>query len=169
MCFLCRWHVISRQSCGHRFAYDHDQRPRNHRLGRRRNRGRSGNARSIRVHVSATGHRISFDRAAFAYLHRNRPGANCYRGIFHLLRFQLKANQRSRNRFFEKKMWSASSSNSSDPVWQACRLLIGPRLPTCVPNTAQPSDSLLPTKSHSSTCARQACLQCGEFRGSYLI
>ena len=63
----------------HRFAHHDDQRSRRARLGRRRHRGRSRDARSARDHAHSAGHRLQDDGLDEARLHRHRSRAHGHR------------------------------------------------------------------------------------------
>jgi hypothetical protein len=60
----------------HRQPHHHDQRPGRSRLGRRRHRGRSRDARPADLHAAAGSHRLQADRQDEGRRHRHRPGAD---------------------------------------------------------------------------------------------
>ena len=60
----------------YRLAHHHDQRHRRARLGRRRHRGGSGDARPALVDADSAGGRLQADRPAAGGLHRHRPRAH---------------------------------------------------------------------------------------------
>ena len=88
---------------GHRLAHDDGQRPRRARLGRRRDRGRGGDARPAGLDADPAGGRLPADRRAAGGRDRDRPGAD---------RHADAARARA---------WSASSSSSTAPAWRTCR------------------------------------------------
>ena len=61
---------------GHRLAHDDGQRPRRARLGRRRDRGRGGDARRAAVDARAAGRRLPADGRAARGRDRDRPRAH---------------------------------------------------------------------------------------------
>ena len=63
----------------HRLAHHDGQRPRRARLGRRRHRGRGGDARPAGLHADPAGRRLQADRRAARGRHRHRPGAHHHR------------------------------------------------------------------------------------------
>ncbi len=83
----------------HRQPHHDDQRPGRARLGRRRHRGRSRDARSAALHADARGGRLQTDRPIAAGHHRHGPGADG------------DANSA------QSRASSASSSSSSDPAF----------------------------------------------------
>ena len=60
----------------HRQPHDHGQRPRRARLGRRRDRGRGGDARPAGQHADPRSRRLPPRRRAEGRHHRDRPGAD---------------------------------------------------------------------------------------------
>ena len=66
---------LSRHPGRHRLPHHHDQRPRRARLGRRRDRGRSGHAGPALLHADPRSHRHEADRRAPGRHHRHRPRA----------------------------------------------------------------------------------------------
>ena len=70
---------LPRHAGRHRLAHHDDQRPRRARLGRRRHRGRSGDARSAGHHADPAGRRLQADRQPAARRHRDRSGADGHR------------------------------------------------------------------------------------------
>jgi len=65
---------VPRHARRDRFPHHHDQRPRGPRLGRRRDRGRGGDARSADLDAAAPGDRLQADRAAARGRDRDRSG-----------------------------------------------------------------------------------------------
>ena len=63
----------------HRLAHHHAERPRRARLGRRRHRGRGGDARPADQHADPAGRRLPADRRAARRRHRHRPGPHHHR------------------------------------------------------------------------------------------
>ena len=70
---------LSRHAGRHRLAHHHDQRPRRARLGRRRHRGRGGDARSAGHHADPAGHRLQAHGQLAGGHHRDRSGAHGHR------------------------------------------------------------------------------------------
>ena len=67
---------VPRHAGRHRLAHHHDQRPGRGGLGRRRHRGRGGDARPAALHADAAGGRLPAHRPAPRGRHRHRPGAD---------------------------------------------------------------------------------------------
>ncbi len=88
---------LPRHAGRHRLAHHDDQRPGRPRLGRRRHRGRGGDARPAGLDADPPGGRLPLHRQAARGRHRHRPGAD---------RHPDAARARG---------WSASSSSSSAP------------------------------------------------------
>ena len=70
---------LSRHAGRHRLAHDDDQRPRRARLGRRRHRGRGGDARPAGVDADPAGGRLPAHRQAARGRDRHRPRADRHR------------------------------------------------------------------------------------------
>ena len=70
---------LPRHAGRHRLAHDDDQRPRRARLGRRRDRGRGGDARPADVDADPAGARLQADRRAAGGRDRHRPRADRHR------------------------------------------------------------------------------------------
>lgn len=70
-----RSHRLSGYLRRHGQPHDDDQRPRRARLGRRRHRSRSGDARPAGFHAPAGSHRLQAHRQAQGRRDRDRPGA----------------------------------------------------------------------------------------------
>ena len=67
---------LSRHAGRHRQPHDHGQRPRRARLGRRRDRGRGGDARPAGQHADPRSRRLPARRRAQGRHHRDRPRAD---------------------------------------------------------------------------------------------
>ena len=72
-------HRLPRHARRHRLAHDDDQRPRRARLGRRRHRGRGGDARPADVDAHPAGHRLQAARRAARGRDRDRPRPHRHR------------------------------------------------------------------------------------------
>ena len=68
-----RWAGVPRHARRHGLAHDDDQRPRRPRLGRRRDRGRGGDARRGDLHARPAGRRLPAPRPAAGGRDRDRP------------------------------------------------------------------------------------------------
>ncbi len=71
-----RGDAVPRHAGRHRLAHDDDQRPRRARLGRRRHRGRGGDARPADVDADPARGRLQARRRAARGRHRHRPRAH---------------------------------------------------------------------------------------------
>ena len=118
----------------HRLAHDDGQRPRRPRLGRRRHRGRGGDARAAGVDARPQSS-ASSSRQAARGCDGDRPRPHRH----------TDAPQSTAS--------SASSSSSSAPAWPSCRSPTGPRSRTWRPNTARRAASSRSTPRRSTTCA----------------
>ena len=71
---------VSRHRLRHRLAHDDGQRAGRRRLGRRRHRGRGGDARPAQLDADSAGRRLPADGPAAGRRDRHRPGADDHRG-----------------------------------------------------------------------------------------
>ncbi len=82
---VCRDHAerpharVSRHRVRHRLAHDDGQRARRRRLGRRRHRGRGGDARPAELDADSAGRRLPADGAPAGRRDGHRPGADDHR------------------------------------------------------------------------------------------
>ena len=116
-----------------RLAHDDDQRPRRARLGRRRHRGRGGDARPADVDADPARGRLQAARRAARGRDRHRPRAH---------RHPDAARARRRRR---------SSSSSTAPASRTCRWPTAPRSATCRPSSARPARSSRSTPRRCAT------------------
>ena len=122
----------------HRLAHDDGQRPRRGRLGRRRHRGRGGDARPAGVDADPARGRLQAVRRAARGRDRDRPRAHDHRACC------------------ASTAWSASSSSSTAPASPRCRWPTGPRSATCRRSTARRSRSSRSTTRRCTTCGSPA-------------
>ena len=106
---------LPRHAGGHRLPHHDGQRPGRAGLGRRRHRGRGGDARPAGVHAAAPGRGLPAGGRAARGRHRHRPRAHRHR------------------RCCASAGWWASSWSSSAPAWPTCRWPTAPRSATCRP------------------------------------
>ena len=114
-------------------AHDHDQRPGRARVGRRRHRGRGGDARAADVHAAAARGRRADDREPSSRDHRDRPGAHAHADASRARR------RRPVRRVLRRRAVHALHRRPRD----AC--------PTCVPSTAPPPRTSRSTPRRSGT------------------
>ena len=126
---------LSRHSGRHRQPHDDGQRPRRARLGRRRDRGRGGDARPAGVDADPRSRRLPPDRRAQGRHHRHRPRADRHPDAS------------------RRRASSAASSNSTAPASRRCRSPTARRSPTWRPNMARPAASSRSTTRRSTICA----------------
>ena len=129
---------LPRHARRHRLAHDDDQRPRRPRLGRRRHRGRGGDARPAGLDAHPAGRRLEAHGRAARGRDGDRPRAHRHA------------------RCSARRASSASSSSSSAPASRSCRSPTARRSPTWRPSTARPAASSRSTPRRSATCASPA-------------
>ncbi len=116
-----------------RLPHDDDQRPGRARLGRRRDRGRGGDARPAAVDADPARARREAARRAARGRDRDRPRADRHPAAC------------------ASTAWWACSSSSTAPAWRACRSPTGRRSATCRPSSARPARSSRSTPRRSAT------------------
>ena len=110
---------VPRHAGRHRLAHHDDQRPRRAGLGRRRHRGRGGDARPADLDADPAGRRLQADGQAARGRDGHRPRADRHRDAA------------------QARAWSASSSSSTAPAWRTCRSPTARRSPTWRRSTAR--------------------------------
>ena len=129
---------LPRHARRHRLAHDDGQRPRRARLGRRRHRGRGGDARPADVDAAAAGRRLPPARRAARGRDGDRPRADRDRDAAREgRRRQVRRVLRRRPR-------------------RACRSPTARRSATCRRSTARPARSSRSTPRRCATCASPA-------------
>ena len=119
----------------HRLAHHDGQQPRRPRLGRRRDRGRGGDARRAAVHARPAGRRLPALRPPARGLYGDRPRPHRHA------------------RLFASSASSASSSSSSVAASRASRSPTARRSRTCRRSTGRRAGSSRSTKRRLPTCA----------------
>ena len=125
---------VSRHARRHGFAHDDGQRARRARLGRRRHRGRGGDARRGGVDADPAGRRVQAHGRAAGGRDRDRPRPDGHAAAA------------------ERPVSSGSSSSTSGTGSSGCRSPTARRSGTCRPSTARPAASSPWTTRRSSTC-----------------
>ncbi len=123
---------------GHRLPHDDGQRARRARLGRRRDRGRGGDAGPADVDADPAGGRLPAARRAARGGDRDRPRADRHRDAA------------------RARAWWASSWSSTAPVSPACRWPTARRSATCRRSSAPPARSSRSTRRRCATCGSPA-------------
>ena len=122
----------------HRLAHDDDQRPRRARLGRRRDRGRGGDARPADLDAAAAGDRLQARRRAARGRDRDRPRADRDRDAARARR-RLQVRRVLRPRACRRSAWPT-----------------GRRSATCRRSSARPARSSRSTPRRSATSSSPA-------------
>ena len=129
---------LPRHAGRHRLAHHDDQRPGRAGLGRRRHRGRGGDARPAGLDADPAGGRLPADRRAARGRHRHRPGADRHPD----------AAQARRGRQVRRVLRRRA--------WPACRWPTAPRSATWRPSTAPPAASSRSTPRRCATSSSPA-------------
>ena len=129
---------LSRHPGRDRLAHHDDQRPGRPGLGRRRDRGRGGDARPAGLDAGPAGRRLQAPRLAPRGGDGDRPGPDRHRACS------------------AARAWSASSSSSTATAWPPSRWPTGRRSPTWPPSTGRPAGSSRSTPRRSATSNSRA-------------
>ena len=129
---------LSRHAGRHRQPHHDGQRPRDPRLGRRRHRGRGGDARPADLDADPRGGRLQADRRAGRGRHRHRPGADRHPD----------AAQEGRGGQVRRVLRHRASTTCRSPTARPS--------PTWRRNTARPAASSRSTTRRCATCASPA-------------
>ena len=129
---------LPRHAGRHRLAHDDDQRPQRARLGRRRDRGRGGDARPADLDAAAAGGRLPARGRARRGDDRDRPRADRDRD----------AARQGRGRQVRRVLRARACPRWVSPT--------GRRSATCLPSSARPARSSRPTPRRCATSSSPA-------------